>query len=171
MERVRRWAAAVAAAAISVVCATAMAVEVGSPAPDVTAPGLRHGAAMMRLSSLRGQVVYVDFWASWCVPCRASMPFLDREFRRLAGRGFTVLGVNKDVVAADAERFLKRVPVDFPLVSDPDDRLARAFEVKAMPSGYLIDRAGRVRYVHRGFAPETAAALRAQVELLLKEAR
>ncbi|MGE5615816.1 MAG: peroxiredoxin family protein, partial [Bacillota bacterium] len=84
--------------------------------------------------------------------------------------GFIVVGVNKDVAAADAERFRRRVDVSFPLATDGDDRWARAFAVKAMPSGSLVDRRGMVRFVHRGFTEETGAALEKEVATLLKEA-
>ena len=80
----------------------AAAVDVGAPAPDLAI-----------LSSVKGKVAYVDFWASWCVPCRTSMPALDALYRRNRERGFAVVGVNKDVSPADAERFLKRVSVSF----------------------------------------------------------
>jgi thiol-disulfide isomerase/thioredoxin len=139
-------------------CAPAAALEAGSPAPRLAA-----------LEPARGQVVYVDFWASWCVPCRLSMPALDALYRKHAARGFAVVGFNKDVSLADAQRFIARVPVSFGWSQDGDDAAARAFDVKAMPSGYLIDRRGVIRRVHRGFTPETAAALEREIEDLLKE--
>ena len=148
--------------------AGAGAVQEGQPVPALSALRLG-GADRMELASLRGRVVYVDFWASWCVPCRLSMPALEAMSRKHGPRGFTVVGVNKDATAADAERFLRRTPVGFTLVSDAGDALAKAFDVKAMPSGYLVDRKGIVRHIHRGFTAETAAALEAQVEALLKE--
>jgi cytochrome c biogenesis protein CcmG/thiol:disulfide interchange protein DsbE len=147
----------------------AAALEAGAPVPDLAAAPLDGNAAEIRLSALRGRVVYIDFWASWCVPCRQSMPVLDDLFRRLEPRGLTVIGVNKDAVPADAQRFLRRVPVRFPLATDGEDRLARAFAVKAMPSGYLVDRKGVVRHVHRGFTTESGAALAAEIESLLRE--
>lgn len=149
----------------------ARAVAPGAPLPPIVAPRLDDASTRLNLQQLRGQVVYVDFWASWCVPCRQSMPQLDSLYREYRSRGLTVVGVNKDVAAADAQRFLKRVPVSFPLVSDADDAVARAFDVEAMPSGYLVDRAGVVRYVHRGFSAETAAELRGEIETLLGDAR
>jgi peroxiredoxin len=97
------------------------------------------------------------------------MPALDALARRHGERGFTVVGVNKDASAADAERFLRRVPVGFSLVSDADDAIAGAFGVRAMPSGYLIDRRGVVRRVHRGFTAETAVALEREIAELLEE--
>jgi hypothetical protein len=93
---------------------------------------------------LKGSVVYVDFWASWCVPCRLSMPALEDLYRRNKSRGFAVVGVNKDASIADARRFLAKVPVSFALVQDGADAAARGFDVKAMPSGYLVDRKGLV---------------------------
>ena len=147
----------------------AAGVEVGAPAPDLAIARLDEPAKSLALASLKGNVVYVDFWASWCVPCRLSMPALDAMYRRHRSRGFAVVGVNKDVSSADAERFLKRVSVTFPLVRDAKDAAARAFDVKAMPSGYLVDRKGVVRHVHRGFTAETAAALEREIEALLKE--
>ena len=145
------------------------AVESGEAAPAFTAARLDAAGQPLGLASLRGQVVYVDFWASWCVPCRLSMPALDALYAKNQSRGFVVVGINKDVAAADAQRFLERVRVSFPLVADGDDAIARSFRVKAMPSGYLIDRRGTVRYVHRGFTAETGAALEKQVDGLLNE--
>lgn len=147
----------------------AFALEIGAPLPDISAPRLGEPASQFSFKSLKGQVVYVDFWASWCVPCRLSMPALDSLYREQRTRGFTVIGVNKDVSSDDAARFLKRVPVTFPLVQDTSDAAARAFDVKAMPSGYLVDRRGVVRKVHRGFTAQTAAELAKEVDVLLKE--
>jgi thiol-disulfide isomerase/thioredoxin len=158
----------VAAAALLLAAWPAAALEPGAALPALTA-GRLGDAQPLPLQSFRGQVMYVDFWASWCVPCRLSMPALDALYRKHSARGFTVVGVNKDTALADAQRFLKRVPVAFPLAQDPEDALAKAFAVKAMPSGYLIDRRGVVRRVHRGFTAETAAALEREVEELLKE--
>ena len=149
----------------------AFALESGAPAPAVSVPRLADPQSTVVLAELRGQVVYVDFWASWCVPCRTSMPALDALYRKHRERGFVVVGVNKDAERADAQRFLARVPVSFPLVADEGDRAARAFEVKAMPSGYLIDRSGIVRRVHRGFTSETAALLEKEVHELLETPR
>jgi thiol-disulfide isomerase/thioredoxin len=146
----------------------AAALEPGAVLPPLNAPAL--GTAQpLALQSFRGRVLYVDFWASWCVPCRLSMPALDALHRKHGARGFSVVGVNKDNTPADAQRFLQRVPVGFALVDDRGDALARAFDVKAMPSGYLVDRRGVVRRVHRGFTAETAAALEREIEALLAE--
>jgi thiol-disulfide isomerase/thioredoxin len=167
---IRAKAAAGIVAALAVIAAPqAASLEPGARAPGVDAVPLQPGSARVSLERLRGRVVYVDFWASWCVPCRNSMPALDALARRHGERGFTVVGVNKDASAADAERFLRRVPVGFSLVSDADDAIAGAFGVRAMPSGYLIDRRGVVRRVHRGFTAETAVALEREIAELLEE--
>lgn len=160
------WRAALAAAVVGAAPACA-SLDAGEPAPAIVARSLRDGMPPVALAELRGRVVYVDFWASWCVPCRQSMPVLDGLARRFGPRGFTVVGVNKDASVAEAERFLRRVPVGFPLVGDADDAIARSFGVKAMPSGYLVDRAGVVRHIHRGFSAGTAAALEREIEGLL----
>ena len=147
----------------------AAAVEAGAPAPDIALARLEQSSQSLSLASLRGSVVYVDFWASWCVPCRLSMPALDTLYKQNRARGFAVVGINKDISVDDAQRFLRRIPVTFPLAADARDAAAKAFDVKAMPSGYLIDRKGAVRRVHRGFTAETAAELEREVDSLLKE--
>ncbi len=151
--------------------ANAVALDAGEPMPAVRAARLGEPASSVGGEALHGKVVYVDFWASWCVPCRQSMPALEALYRKHEADGFAVIGVSKDVNEADALRFVERVAVGFPLVMDTDDRLARAFGVKAMPSGYLIDRKGIVRRVHRGFTSETASALEGEIRSLLAEAR
>src|SRR5687767_11992797 len=149
--------------------AHAGALQSGAAVPPLTLPRLGETTDPVSLAALKGRVVYVDFWASWCVPCRLSMPTLDALYKKHRDAGFAVVGVNKDVTVADARRFLQRVPVAFTLVADSDDAAARAFAVKAMPSGYLVDRKGIVRHVHRGFTAETAAALEREVAALLGE--
>ncbi|HST00626.1 MAG TPA: TlpA disulfide reductase family protein [Usitatibacter sp.] len=147
----------------------AFAVETGGAVPSVELSRLDDTSARLSLASLRGKVVYVDFWASWCVPCRVSMPALEAFYRERRDQGFVVVGVNKDVSVEDAKRFLGKVAVSFPLVSDAGDAAARGFDVKAMPSGYLLDRKGVVRRVHRGFTGETAAELGKEIDALMKE--
>ncbi len=163
------WRSVALAACLATCAGEAGAVEPGESVPALSAPAFGARGSPVVLAGLRGRVFYVDFWASWCVPCRLSMPALDALQRRHEGAGFLVLGVNKDFSRADAERFLKRVNVGFALLEDPEDALARAFGVKAMPSGYLVDRKGIVRKVHRGFSDATAAELGRDIEALLKE--
>jgi thiol-disulfide isomerase/thioredoxin len=145
------------------------AVDPGSPAPSISMPRMDGSGKPVTLSAFRGKVVYVDFWASWCIPCRISMPTLDRLYKENSAKGFEVVGVNKDVRSDDAERFLKRVPVSFVLVSDSSDAAAKAFNVKTMPSGYLVDRKGVVRHVHGGFTRSTSDQLEQELRQLLAE--
>jgi thiol-disulfide isomerase/thioredoxin len=147
----------------------AAAVTPGTAAPGLAMPRLADSTSTVSLGRYRGKVVYVDFWASWCIPCRVSLPFLDRLHKEHAAKGFEIVGVNKDNKAEDAEGFLKKVPVGFTLVSDESDQAAKAFAVKTMPSGYLIDRKGIVRHVHGGFTRTTQEALREEVVKLLAE--
>jgi len=148
----------------------AWGLEAGAPLPALSAPALEDPSRAVSFAATRGDVVYVDFWASWCGPCRQSMPLLESMQQKYAKRGFRVIGVNKDVSVADARRFLRQVPVGFTLVHDGGDKLAQAFDVKAMPSGYLVDRRGVVRFVHRGFTSASEAALEQEVTTLLNEA-
>lgn len=158
------------AAVLALFCSQPVfAIEAGAPVPEVAGARIDAPSESFTLSSLRGKVVYVDFWASWCAPCRVSFPVLDTLYRDNQSRGFVVVGVNKDMSLDDARKFLKKVPATFPLVADPKDATAKAFDVQAMPSGYLVDRKGVVRKVHRGFTSETGAAIREEVEALLKE--
>ena len=159
--------------AVSAGATVAAAAGSGSEyqAPDfrtTTLDGKSEGVPF-QLNQLRGQVVYLDFWASWCVPCRLSFPALDQLHKKYRKQGFEVVAVNKDVVKADIGRFLARVPVGFTLVADSDDKIARAYQVKTMPSGYVLDRKGRVRHVHEGFRSNSAEQIEAQIIELLKE--
>jgi cytochrome c biogenesis protein CcmG/thiol:disulfide interchange protein DsbE len=98
-----------------------------------------------------GKVVVLDFWASWCVPCRRSFPWLNTMHSKYAGEGLVIVGVNLDMERADAERFLAEYPADFTVVYDSNQELARRFEVVAMPSSYVIGRDGQVVARHMGF--------------------
>lgn len=140
-----------------------------APGFSTTLLGTPSQEKTFRLEQLRGQVVYVDFWASWCVPCRLSFPALDQLHKKYRAQGFEVVAVNQDTASADITRFLARHPVGFTLVADSDNSVARAYQVKAMPSGYLIDRKGKVRFVHRGFRNDSASTIDQQISQLLKE--
>jgi len=166
----RSWAA-LALALAAAMAPAAHAVKPGDRMPSIPPmANLEDGGAPIDLARFRGKVVYVDFWASWCVPCRTSMPMVDELYRKHGARGFAVVGINKDDRVVDAQRFLKRVPVSFPLAADREDAVVRAFLVTAMPSGYLVDRKSVVRKVHRGYTAETARQIEAEVEELLREA-
>lgn len=122
---------------------------------------------LLDLAALHGRVVYLDFWASWCAPCRESFPWLSRLQQQLAPDGLVVVGVNVDRFHADAEKFLRAYPPQFRVVFDPDGLLAQRFGVEVMPSSFLIDRAGKVRERHRGFRLGDRAALEGEVRALV----
>jgi thiol-disulfide isomerase/thioredoxin len=156
------------ASAIFLPCAGASAELVGTPAPVCDLSPLA-GSERIDMRDFHGKVLYVDFWASWCGPCAKAFPFMNAMDRDYRGRGLRILGINVDEKVEDAHRFLARSPASFALAADASGRCPRAFSVEAMPSSYLVDRAGVVRYVHRGFRPAQAAQLRTMVEALLSE--
>ena len=143
--------------------------SVSAPAPAFTLPAIANAEGNLNLDDFRGSVLYVDFWASWCGPCRLSLPALDGIYRELNRDDFAVLAVSVDVVEEDSLDFLKRYSVSYPVVIDTEGNVPRAFEVQGMPSGYLIDRNGQVREVHVGFKKGDEVALRQSIDALLAE--
>ncbi len=121
------------------------------------------------LTAYRGKVVYVDFWASWCAPCKQSFPWLDILARAYAPQDFVVIGVNVDKDRDLAERFLNATPADFRIVYDPKGELATAYKVAGMPTGVLIDRTGRIRFQHAGFSEKQKELYEQQLHMLLAE--
>ncbi|MDB6069499.1 MAG: peroxiredoxin [Verrucomicrobiales bacterium] len=137
----------------------------GTRLPDLSTFGLE-GA----LPALKGKVVYLDFWASWCAPCKASFPVLNGWQKEFAGKNFTVLAVSVDEKAEDMAKFLKKNAVDFPLVRDATQKLVAAANASTMPTSFLIDRKGVVRLVHSGFRAGDADALHRTITQLVNEA-
>ena len=120
-----------------------------------------------RIQVPRGKVVIVDFWASWCDPCREAMPNLERLYRRYRERGLVVLGISVDRNERNARRFLRRTQVSFPVALDEGQEVAGRYRPPRMPSTYVIDRRGRVRHVHEGFRPGDMERLEDMVRDLL----
>ena len=123
----------------------------------------------LRLAELKGRIVLVDLWASWCPDCRISFPALDALSREYRSRGVEIVAVNLDRRQKDAAAFLAAQPHEMLVVFDPRARMLEAFGADGIPSSYLIDRQGTVRYVHRGYSPGTDVQYRRQLELLLSE--
>ena len=126
-------------------------------------------AATLDLGVLRGRVVYLDFWASWCAPCRQSFPWMESMKTAYEGQGLTVLAINVDRERADADRFLKIFHPDFEIRFDPQGRWAEEFKVSGMPTSVIIDRHGVVRFTHVGFWPAQAEISAQQIRELLAE--
>jgi len=127
------------------------AAEVGSPAPQFTLPSLQQNqrAALIQFA---GKVVYLDFWASWCAPCRTSFPLLDGLYQKLKSRGFEVVAVNLDEEKENAEKFLEHYPVNFTVLRDSEGHWADQYGVESMPTSFIVDKKGVIQHVHNGFS-------------------
>jgi len=145
--------------------APAFAARMGEPAP-VFALATAAGDTV-DLARLRGRVVYVDFWASWCTPCKRSFPWMNELEARYRDSGLTVVAINVDKRREDALSFLRDVPARFTVVFDAEGRTPAAFDVKGMPSSYLIDREGRIAAVEEGFHDERATVIEQRIRALL----
>jgi cytochrome c biogenesis protein CcmG, thiol:disulfide interchange protein DsbE len=124
-------------------------------------------ADALELSQFHGKVVVVDFWASWCAPCRHSFPWLNEIQAKYADRGLVIIGVNVDKERADAERFLREAPAEFAIVYDPDGSLAAKFDVPGMPTSYVFGPAGELIARHIGFRNAARAERESELERLL----
>jgi thiol-disulfide isomerase/thioredoxin len=124
-------------------------------------------AQQFDLARHRGRVVIVDFWASWCKPCRQSIPWLNSLRARYGAQGLTIIGVNVDAQRRDADRFLRDSPIDFEIVFDPDGDLAKQFAVQGMPSSFVFDRAGTMVDTYVGFREAKKGEHEARLEKLL----
>jgi cytochrome c biogenesis protein CcmG/thiol:disulfide interchange protein DsbE len=127
----------------------------------------RAADSTLNLNDHRGQVVLLDFWASWCVPCRRSFPWMSQMQEKYGEQGLVIIGVNMDASAEDAAAFLHEYPAQFTIVSDPDGDLARRFEVEAMPSSYIIGRDGAVVASHMGFQVKKTDEYEEQIRQVL----
>lgn len=149
---------------------TASVVAAGTlsgPAPGFTLES-RDGESVS-LASLEGEVVMVNFWATWCGPCRQEMPHLEALYQRYRDLGFTLLGVNVEEDPSGAEKFLAETSVSFPILFDPGNDVSELYDVVAMPSTVLIGRDGSLRYIHHGYQPGYENEYQAQVRALLRE--
>ncbi len=164
----RRPAAAIAAAACAAALATgAAAALTAGLAPDFTLHSV--SGPNLRLKEQRGQVVMLNFWASWCGPCKQEMPHLNRLYEKYHASGFQLLGVNVDDDARNAAGASTSLGVRFPVLLDTEKKVSRLYDLSTMPSTVLIDRDGRVRYVHRGYRDGYEQTYEDQIRELLRE--
>lgn len=167
LSPLRAWRAALA---LTLACCAAFdsgAVTPAAAAPDFTLRTL--GGPNLRLQEQRGRVVLVNFWATWCGPCRQEMPHMNRLYEKYRASGFVLLGVNVDEDPRNAASVAAKLGVTFPVLFDTDKKVSRLYQLSTMPSTLLIDRDGRVRYVHRGYMDGYENTYEKQIRELLKE--
>ena len=143
------------------------AEAINVPAPDFTLES--RSGENLRLEDHRGEVVMLNFWASWCGPCRQEMPLMDELYSQYKDLGFTILAVNVDENREEAHRFLDKVPVNYPILYDPESSVSELYEVQAMPTNVMIDRDGNARYLHYGYQPGYEDEYEQQIRELVRE--
>ena len=134
----------------------AFALPAWAGVADTQAPGFTLQSVAgktVSLTQFKGDVVMINFWASWCGPCRQEMPLLDNIYKQYKDMGFTLLGVNVEPDARGADAWLKKTPVSYPILYDPRSQVSQLYQVQAMPTTVIIDRQGVVRFVHNGYLP------------------
>ncbi len=159
-------------AALVLCGAGALALPVHAAEPTGNAPDftLKSAAgANLRLQEQRGRVVMINFWATWCGPCRVEMPHLNRLYDKYRSAGFQLLGVNIDEDPAKAQALATKLGLQFPVLFDADKRVSKLYDLTTMPSTVLVDRDGRVRHVHRGYRDGFETTYEQQIRALLKE--
>jgi len=139
----------------------------GQPAPDFALKS--SSGANLRLSEYRGDVVMINFWATWCGPCRQEMPLLDELYTRYQRVGFNLLGVNIDDDSGRAMKMIGELGVTFPVLFDARKEVSKLYQVEAMPVTVLVDREGRVRHIHHGYKPGYENTYLDQIRALLRE--
>ena len=145
----------------------AMAGDANAPATEFSLTSLT--GQPVALSQFKGNVVLVNFWATWCGPCQQEMPLLDQMYKKYKPAGFTLLGVNVDKEVPAVKELLARKPVSFPVLLDPENAVSRAYKVADMPSSVIIDRKGIVRYIHRGYRPGDENEYQDRIRQLIRE--
>jgi thiol-disulfide isomerase/thioredoxin len=156
--------------ALALVCASAaLAASSSAPAPGFLLSG--RGGKNIDLSQFKGQVVMINFWATYCGPCRKEMPLLEDIYKKYKPMGFTMLGVNVEPNSKAAEEWLAKLPkpVSFPIAFDTDSKVSKLYKVEVMPSTVFVDRKGNVRVMHRGYKAGDENVYLTQIRNMLKE--
>jgi len=130
------------------------AVEAGKPLPDL---------GLAEVQKTKGQYIYIDYWASWCGPCRQSFPWMNALQAKLGPKGLKVVAVNVDAKRTDADKFLSHTPAQFTIAYDPQGESAKKLAIKTMPTSMLVSPEGRVLFVHSGFRAEETLQLEAKI--------
>jgi len=139
----------------------------GGPAPAFTLAS--RAGQDVSLAQYKGNVVMINFWASWCGPCRQEMPLLESIYKKYNKMGFTMLGVNVEPDSNAANDWLKATPVSFPILYDRDSKVSKLYDVAGMPSTVIIDRSGKVRVLHRGYKPGDENEYLDSIRTLIRE--
>lgn len=159
---------------LAILLATAPAIAgdvtpAGSSPPAAAFSLQSRGGGPVSLASLKGQVVLINFWATWCGPCRKEMPLLELIHEKYASLGFAMVGVNVEEDTRMMNTFLHDVPVKFPILLDPANAVSKLYNVSAMPSTVIVDRRGNVRYVHQGYQPGDEGIYQNVIRQLIRE--
>jgi thiol-disulfide isomerase/thioredoxin len=155
---------AVVAFVLGTILVSAEPLKEGSPFPDLARSGVEG-----RLPDLRGKIVLVDFFASWCEPCQEAFPVMEELYQKYGSKGFVIVAVNVDTKKKDMDEFLKKHSTSFTVVRDTANKLVEEVKIPTLPTSFLLDRKGNVYAVHHGFrGEETRKQYTAEIELLLK---
>ena len=165
MGRIRTLAGVISVSA-GLLLASANPAVAAQPAPELV---LNFASKQVNLSDYKGQVVYLDFWASWCKPCQRSFPWMNDMQAKYGEQGFTVVAINLDSERRLADEFLRKLPAHFPVAFDPQGNSAQTYKLKGMPTSYLIDKTGQLRIAHQGFHIEKQASYEQEIQGLLAE--
>ncbi len=161
-------ATALASLCLALAAPVVHAVEIGQPAPEIELTG---ASIAPKLSDLKGKVVYLDFWASWCGPCRQSFPWMNEMHKKYADKGLVIVGVNVDAKRPDADAFLAQTPAQFAMAFDSKGASAKRVGLKGMPTSLLIGADGKVIATHQGFREDERAELEAKLVAALAAAK
>lgn len=137
------------------------------PAADFTIKSL--SGKNIKLSELRGQVVLLNFWATWCTPCKEELPYFNHLYAKYKSVGLKVLAINIDKVRSKAVRMSSALGLTFPVLLDPAGKVSGLYRIRSMPTTYIVARDGTIRHIHWGFGPDEPARYEAEIRKLLKE--
>jgi peroxiredoxin len=170
MLRLIRLPLSAATLCIVLLLTTTSIAEIGGPskrAPDFTLK--RSTGGNVKLSELRGRVVLVNFWATWCTPCKEELPYFNRLYGRYRNLGLEILGVNIDKVSSQGSQMSAALGLAFPVLLDPGGTTSDVYQIRSMPTTYVVAKDGTVRHVHWGFGPDDPERYEAELRALLKE--